>query len=325
MAHINLWLRLCVSSAQTRFLFVGGGGEEAGVEVEEVGLLLCAGQRGVEPSKPFEVDHLLGEVALVDDDGGPLAALALVGGDRVGELDLKSLGARVLLGGLGDFTLAAQVAVVEHDVFKKRLHARTRQAGAFDVQDVQHHGGFEARCFGKVLHFEVGDDVAQAIAFEAAHDFLDHEGIAVGDEVGRVSILVLEPMVVVADHHQAVAGVEFLLAPEDATADLFVEVVRPFVGARDDDHVLFAVPVDEVVEEFRQRVAGGDMEVGVVVARELWERGFDIFRQVFGKGNVLPEGVGVGEDAAVEFLADDVVEGALGEREVKFSGQLGAV
>ena len=99
-----------------QFLFVVGGGEEAGVEVEEVGLLLGAGERGVEPPEPVQVDHLFGEVALVHDDGRPLAALAFVGGNGVGELDLEGLRARILLGGLGDFALAAEVAVVEHDV-----------------------------------------------------------------------------------------------------------------------------------------------------------------------------------------------------------------
>ena len=101
-----------------RFLFVVGGGEEAGMEVEEVGFLLGAGERGVEPAQPFEVDHLLGEVALVDDDGGPLAALALMGGDGVSEFDLEGLGAGVLLGGFCDFALAAEVRVVEHDVLE---------------------------------------------------------------------------------------------------------------------------------------------------------------------------------------------------------------
>ena len=39
----------------------------------------------------------------------------------------------------------------------------------------------------------------------------------------------------------------------------------------------------------------------------------------------MPQGVGVGEDAAVEFLTDNVVEGALGEGEVEFAGQPWAV
>ena len=35
--------------------------------------------------------------------------------------------------------------------------------------------------------------------------------------------------------------------------------------------------------------------------------------------------MGVGEDPAVEFLADDVVEGAFGEGEVEFAGEAFAV
>ena len=146
------------------------------MEVEEVGFLLGAGERGVEPAQPLEVDHLLGEVALVDDDGGPLAALALVGGDGVSEFDLEGLGARILLGGLGDFALAAEVAVVEHDVFEERLHAGAGQAGAVDVEGVEHDAGFEARGVGEVLHFQVGRGVAQAVAFESGARFFGRQG-----------------------------------------------------------------------------------------------------------------------------------------------------
>ena len=132
-------------------------------------------------------------------------------------------------------------------------------------------------------------------------------------------------MVVVADDHQPVAGVEFLLAPEDAAADLLVEVVGPFVGAGDDDDVLFAVAVVEVVEQLGEVVAGDDVEVWVGLGGELRERGFDIIGQVLGQGNVLAEGVGIGEDTAVKLLSHDVVEGALGEGEVEFAGEAFAV
>ncbi len=217
------------------------------------------------------------------------------------------------------------MAVVEHDVFEERLHAGARQAGAIDVEGVQHDGGFEARGVGEVLHFQIGRGVAQAVAFETAHDFLDHKGVAVGDEVGGVSVVFFEPVVIVADHHEAVAGVDFFLAPEDAAADLLVEIVGPFVGPCDDHDVLLAVAVVEVVEQFGEVVAGDDVEVRVGGAGELGERGLDVFGEVLGEGDVLTQGVGVGEDAAVEFLADDVVEGALGEGEVELAGQLGAV
>ena len=139
---------------------VGGCGEEAGVEVEEVGLLLGAGEGGVEPAQPLEVDHFFGEVALVDDDGRPLAALALVGGDGVGEFDLEGLGAGVLLGGLGDLPLAAEVGVVEHDVFEERFHAGAGQAGPVDVECVEHDLSFEGGGVGEVLHLQVGRSVA---------------------------------------------------------------------------------------------------------------------------------------------------------------------
>ena len=132
-------------------------------------------------------------------------------------------------------------------------------------------------------------------------------------------------MVIVADHHEAVAGVELLFPPENAAADLFVEVVGPAVGAGDDDDVLVAVAVVEVVEEFGEGVAGDGVQVRVGVRGELGERGLDVFGEVLGEGNVLPEGVGVGQDPAVEFLADDVVEGAFGEGQVEFAGEARAV
>ena len=108
-----------------RLFAIVASGEETGVEVEKMGLLLGPGECRIKPTQPLQIDHLFGEVALVDDDGGPLAALAFVGGDGVGEFDLQGLGARVLFGGLGDFSLAAEVSVVEHDVFEERLHADT--------------------------------------------------------------------------------------------------------------------------------------------------------------------------------------------------------
>ena len=128
-------------------------------------------------------------------------------------------------------------------------------------------------------------------------------------------------MVIVADDHEAVAGVEFFLAPEDAAADLLVEVVGPAVGPGDDHHVLLTMAVVEVIEQFRQVIASDDVQVWVRSGVELGKWGLDVFGQVLGQGNVLPQGVGVGEYAAVEFLTDNVVEGAFGEGEVEFAGQ----
>ena len=235
------------------------------MEVEEVGFLLGAGERCIEPAQPFKVDHLFGEVALVDDDGGPLAALAFVGGDGVGEFDLEGLGAGVLLGGLGDFSLAAEVGVVEHHVFEERFHAGAGEARTVHVQGVEHNCGFERRSVWEVLHLQVGCCVAQAVAFEAAHDFLDDQRVTIGDEVRGVGVILFEPMVIVADDHEAVAGIEFLFAPEDATADLLVEVVCSAIGSGDDDYILLSVAVVEVVEEFGQIVAVDNVQIGVVV------------------------------------------------------------
>ena len=91
---------------------------------------------------------------------------------------------------------------------------------------------------------------------------MDDEGVAVGDEVGGVGVLVFEPVVVVADDHEAVAGVEFFLAPEDAAADLLVEVVGPAVGPCDDHDVLLTMAVVEVIEQFGQVIASDDVQVG---------------------------------------------------------------
>ena len=295
------------------------------MEVEEVGLLLGASERGVEPAKPVQVDHLFGEVALVHDDGGPLAALALVGGDGVSEFDLEGLGARILLGGLGDFALAAEVAVVEHDVFEQRLHAGAGQAGTIHVQRIQHDAGLETRRIGEILHFQVGRGVAQSVTFESAHDFLHHKGVTVGDEVGGVGVLVFEPMVVVADNHEAVAGIEFFFAPEDAPPDLLIEIVGPAVASGDHDHVLLSMPVVQIVQEFGEVISRGDVQVGVGFGAELGKGGFDVFGKVLGQSNVLPQGVCVGEDAAVEFLTHHVVERTLCEGKVEFPREFGPV
>ena len=217
------------------------------------------------------------------------------------------------------------MGVVEHDVFEERFHAGTGQARPFDVEGVEQDSGLEGGGVREVLHHQVGCGVAQAVAFESTDNFLDDEGVAVGDEVGGVGVVLLEPVVVVADDHQPVAGVEFLLAPEDAAADLFVEVVGPAVGPGDDDDVALAVAVVEVVEQFGEVVAGDNVEVRVGCGGELGQGGIDRVGEVLGQGNVLPEGVGVGEDAAVEFLADDVVEGAFGEGQVEFAGEARAV
>ena len=304
---------------------VGGRGEEAGVEIEEMGLLLGPGEGGIKPAQPLQIDHLFGEVALVDDDRGPLAALALVGGDGVGEFDLQGLGTRVLLGGLGDLAFAAEVSVVEHHILEECLHAGAGQARSFDMERVEQDGRLEGRGVREVLHDQVGCGVAQAIALEPTDNLLDDERVAVGDEVGGVGVVLLEPMVIVADDHQPVAGVEFLLAPEDAAADLFVEVVGPAVGAGDDDDILFAVSVVQVVEELGEVVAGDNVEVRVGRGGELGEGGVDRVGEVLGEGNVLPQGMGVGEDPAVEFLADDVVEVAFGEGQVEFTGEARSV
>ena len=48
-------------------------------------------------------------------------------------VEWEGLGAGVLLGGLGDFSLAAEVGVVEHDVFEERFHAGAGEAWAVHV------------------------------------------------------------------------------------------------------------------------------------------------------------------------------------------------
>ena len=57
-----------------------------------------------------------------------------------------------------------------------------------------------------------------------------------------------------------------------------------------------------------------------------WGRGAStVLGEILRQGDVLPEGVGVGEDAAVQFLAHDVVEAAFGEGQVEFAGEPRAV
>lgn len=98
-----------------------GSVEEDVREVEEVEFALCPRQGGVQPPQPFEVHAFFRHVALIDDHGRPLAALAFVAREGVGEFDLKRLVARVGVGGFVDFGLAPKVRMVCADVVVQGL------------------------------------------------------------------------------------------------------------------------------------------------------------------------------------------------------------
>ncbi len=56
---------------------------------QEVDFFGGAGEGGVEPTEVLAVEHVVGEVAIVDEDILPLSALRLVAGDGVGEFYLQ--------------------------------------------------------------------------------------------------------------------------------------------------------------------------------------------------------------------------------------------
>ena len=85
------------------------------------------------------------------------------------------------------------------------------------------------------------------------------------------------------------------------------------------------MPVVQIVQEFGEVISRGDVQVGVGFGVELGKGGFDVLGKVLGQGNVLTQGVCVGEDAAVEFLTHHVVEGALCEGKVEFPREFGPV
>lgn len=54
---------------------VGGCGEETGVEIEEMGLLLGPGESRIKPAQPLQIDHLFGEVARIENANRPPLAM----------------------------------------------------------------------------------------------------------------------------------------------------------------------------------------------------------------------------------------------------------
>ena len=68
-------------------------------EVEQVDFPGGAGEGGVEPAEVLFVEHLVGDVTLLDYHRIPLATLCLVAGEGVGKLDLQGVVVGVLTHG----------------------------------------------------------------------------------------------------------------------------------------------------------------------------------------------------------------------------------
>ncbi len=123
--------------------------------------------------------------------------------------------------------------------------------------------------------------------------------VAVGDEADFG--VFIEPVVVVLDGHEIVAGGDAVFAVEDALPDFAVEEVCAFVGAGDGDDVVACVVAVEVKEQVLEFAA---LDAGEVVKGLAAEE---------GEGNVLAADLvaelgGVEEDAGVVGLPHHVGE-----------------
>ena len=99
--------------------------EEDVCEIEEVELTFGPSQGRIQPPEPFEINALLGHVALVDNHCRPLSTLAFVACEGVREFDLKRLVARVGIRGFVDFGLAPEMRMVSAHGIVQGLSLRT--------------------------------------------------------------------------------------------------------------------------------------------------------------------------------------------------------
>ena len=124
--------------------------------------------------------------------------------------------------------------------------------------------------------------------------------------------MVCKPVVVVGHHHEPVAGVEAVFLPKHPRPNVLVELNRPLVGPGDHHDVVLPVLGVQVDKQLFQILAAHTLQscAKLEVRQGRWPLGF---RHAHEHAEV----VGVAEDGAVEFLADDVFQGDLSQREPK--------
>lgn len=95
--------------------------------VDEEKLARGSREGGIEPVDIVWGEHVVGHIALVDIDVGPLPALGFMAGDGIGELYLQSIVVFVLPDSLHAVGLERNVGVVGHDLVKEPLILLTGQ------------------------------------------------------------------------------------------------------------------------------------------------------------------------------------------------------
>ena len=81
-------------------------------EVHQVELLFGSCYCGVEPSEVVGCEHILREIALLNEDCVPIASLCLVAGECVGELDLQGVLVFVLFYHLSYYCFVRRVLTI---------------------------------------------------------------------------------------------------------------------------------------------------------------------------------------------------------------------
>ena len=185
---------------------------------------------------------------MVDDHGAPLAALCLVAGEGIGELDLQGVVVGVLFHGTQPVLFARHVGIVLHDGLEELLRLGGGERGGLAVEGFEEQFAVVGREVGVVDKAQGGIGKMETIEFLVVAEALHLGYVAVGNEAHAA--FGLKPVVVVFHHHEVVAGVHLLLAEEDAVAYLLVEEVGPLVAAGDNNHLLDAVAAVLPVEDF---------------------------------------------------------------------------
>ena len=123
-----------------------------------------------------------GDVALVHEYAGPLAALGLVAGDGVGVFYLQGVVVGVLAHGFEALALGGQVGVVGEDGLVEAALLLVGEGWALALERGEHHAALHF--FVVVGEIKRGVGEAEAILLVLVAEMSDFGHVAVGDEAG---------------------------------------------------------------------------------------------------------------------------------------------
>ena len=127
-----------------------------------------------------------------------------------------------------------------------------------------------------------------------------------------------EPMVIVSHYHQAIAGFEGLFTPQNAVPNLLVELLSALIRSGNQCHLIFAVMVEGIFQNFLQFVTVNPLHI-----RE--GLGFERRPRIVFAFQVETKVVGVVEDSAVHFLPDNISESDRGYGQPKSGAHFGLI